>query len=104
MSATPPYEKIRMAGLTALYGALAALSLLLGFATFSIWPALEGNGSSPMVISLAFSCALMFLSNGRAAFRFAQLIRSHKHAPASMLPFGFSAVTLYLSSKVFTAL
>ncbi|GHF19700.1 hypothetical protein GCM10017044_13070 [Kordiimonas sediminis] len=97
------YDKIRIGGLAALYAALAALGLLLGFATLQFWPAVSESKGSLLVLGLAFSCVVMFIINARTAWQFFQYFKKDQKVPTAMMPFAIAAAVLYLASSVFAA-
>ncbi len=97
---TPKIDRFRGWALTALYGAMTLLSLLLVVANYLIYPSYKGD--SLLVIGtglLALAAALFSL---RAMLSFLGFMRSHEGSPrVAFLPFVFMTLTVLAESQIF---
>ncbi|NVJ98556.1 MAG: hypothetical protein HWE25_10415 [Alphaproteobacteria bacterium] len=93
-------DRFRGWALTALYGSMAILAVMLVFATYQFWASTGEN--SVGVFLLAGSGVAATLFSAITCTRFLGIMRNSDETPRlALLPFFLMAVTLFLASQVF---
>jgi len=100
---TPKIDRFRGWALTALYGAMTLLSLLLVVANYMIYPSFKGDGV--LVIGTGLLALATVLFSLRAAISFLGAMRSQESAPkVAFLPFLFMTLTVLAESEIFSTI
>jgi len=96
-------ETLRAWTVTALYAAMALLSVMLLYGLYVARDQLMENGVS--YYASAVACAASVYFNAAAATRFFHALRQTGRAPAlRLLPFLFLALAMAITGKLFTTL
>lgn len=101
---TPKIDRFRGWALTALYGAMTLLSLLLVVANYMIYPSYKGDGV--LVIGTGLLALATVLFSLRATLSFLGAMRqSNDTTPkVAFLPFLFMTLTVLAESQIFSSI
>lgn len=95
-------DRFRGWALTALYGSMAILAMMLLLATYQIWSASADN--SILLFLMAAAGVASVVSSATTCTRFLHIMRASESVPKlSLPPFLFLALTLFLASQLFVA-